>query len=168
MSDPKPQTLGAGAHTRGAPTGPSSDRPRKSVRPTEGTRRFAIPRRTSDLPARWRAARKTVMPVAPTNAHVPMRPRVSRADAPPARVRRASAKTHAPSAKTIAAVDLARVGSGTLSSRPYVHKINNCNVCTYNVISRTFTSAYSAQSSRSSPSTSGVARETTPTTPCRR
>ena len=74
------------------------------------------------------------MPVAPKNARAPMRPRVSRADAPPARVRRASAKTHAPSAKTIAAVDLARVGSGTLSSRPYVHKINNCNVCTYNVI----------------------------------
>ena len=72
------------------------------------------------------------MLVAPTIARVPMRPRVSRADAPPARVRRASAKTHAPSAKTIAAVDLAR--SGTLSSRPYVHKINNCNVCTYNVI----------------------------------
>ena len=72
------------------------------------------------------------MPVAPTNARVPMRPRVSRADAPPARVRRASAKTHAPSAKTIAAVDLAR--SGTSSSRPYVHMINNCNVCTYNVI----------------------------------
>ena len=23
---------------------------------------------------------------------------------------------------------------GILSSRPYVHKINNCNVCTYNVI----------------------------------
>ena len=61
-------------------------------------------------PRRWRAARKTVMLVAPTIARVPMRPRVSRADAPPARVRRASAKTHAPSAKTIAAVDLARVG----------------------------------------------------------
>ena len=74
------------------------------------------------------------MPVAPTNARVPMRPRVSRADAPPARVRRASAKTHAPSAKTIAAVDLARVGSGTLSSQPYVHRINNCYVCIYNVI----------------------------------
>ena len=59
---------------------------------------------------------------------------LSRADARPARVRRASAKTHAPSAKTIAAVDLARVGSGTLSSRPYVHMINNCNVCTYNFI----------------------------------
>ena len=58
----------------------------------------------------WRAARKTVIPVAPTNARVPMRPRVSRADAPPARVRRASAKTHARSAKTVAAVDLARVG----------------------------------------------------------
>ena len=29
MSDPKPQTLRAGTHTRGAPTGPSSDRPRK-------------------------------------------------------------------------------------------------------------------------------------------
>ena len=85
-------------------------------------------------PRRWRAARKTVMPVAPTNARVPMRPRVSRADAPPARVRRASAKTHAPSAKTIAAVDLARVGSGTSSNRPYVHMINNCNVCKYNVI----------------------------------
>ena len=50
------------------------------------------------------------MLVAPTIARVPMRPRVSRADAPPARVRRASAKTHAPSAKTIAVVDLARVG----------------------------------------------------------
>ena len=44
------------------------------------------------------------------------------------------AKTHAPSAKTIAAVDLARVGSGTSSNRPYVHMINNCNVCKYNVI----------------------------------
>ena len=33
------------------------------------------------------------MPVAPTNVRVPMRPRVSRADAPPVRVRRASAKT---------------------------------------------------------------------------
>jgi hypothetical protein len=75
-----------------------------------------------------------VMPVAPTNARFPMRASVSRADAPPARVRRASAKTHAPSAKTIAAVDLARVGSGTLSSQPYVHRINNCYVCIYNVI----------------------------------
>ena len=74
------------------------------------------------------------MLVAPTIARVPMRPRVSRADAPPARVRRASAKTHAPSAKTVAVVDLTRVGWGILSSRPYVHMINNCNVCTYNVI----------------------------------
>lgn len=74
------------------------------------------------------------MLVAPTIARVPIRLRVSRADAPPARVRRASAKTHAPSAKTIAAVDLARVGSGTSSNRPYVHRINGCNVCKYNVI----------------------------------
>ena len=87
-----------------------------------------------NYPRRWRAARKTVMPVAPTNARVPMRPRVSRADAPPARVCRASAKTHAPSAKTVAVVDLTRVGWGILSSRPYVHMINNCNVCTCNVI----------------------------------
>ena len=71
------------------------------------------------------------MPVAPTNARVPMRPRVSRADAPPARVRRASAKTHARSAKTIAAVDLARMGHLV---HPTVHTINNCNVCTYNAI----------------------------------
>ena len=33
MSDPKPQTLRAGTHTRGAPTGPSSDRPRNHTRP---------------------------------------------------------------------------------------------------------------------------------------
>ena len=112
-------------------------RPTAEVRPTDrghppcrhSSTHFRSTRDDGVLPAR-----KTVMPVAPTNARVPMRPRVSRADAPPARVRRASAKTHAPSAKTIAAVDLARVGSGTLSSRPYVHKINNCNVCTYNVI----------------------------------
>ena len=103
MSDPKPQTLRAGTHTRGAPTGPSSDRRRA---PAVSPFLDALP----TYPRRWRAARKTVMPVAPTNARVPMRPRVSRADAPPARVRRASAKTHAPSAKTIAAVDLARVG----------------------------------------------------------
>ena len=160
MSDPKPQTLGAGAHTRGAPTGPRpTDRGSPSDRP-RAPAGFAIPRRTSDLPARWRAARKTVMPVAPTNAHVPMRPCKS-CGCTSCACPSCECKNSCSGAKTIAAVDLARVGSGTLSSRPYVHKINNCNVCTYNVISRTFTSAYSAQSyMRSSPSTSGVARET--------
>ena len=88
----------AGTHTRGAPTSPSSDRPRKSVRPTEGTPVSPFLDALPTYPRRWRAARKTVMLVAPTIARVPMRPRVSRADAPPARVRRASAKTHAPSA----------------------------------------------------------------------
>ena len=77
-----------GRHRAPRPTdrGSPSDRPRA---PAASPFLDALP----IYPRRWRAARKTVMPVAPTNARVPMRPRVSRADAPSVRVRRASAKT---------------------------------------------------------------------------